>query len=511
MKDKVQLTKLGSVYFNSVKESLKLRGSHNYITMRIAFGRSLQVGREPVFEERNPDVLAKVNTVRSTEQPAVSTFEGDDRLIYQALLSQKYRRKIADEEYVDLLERHIEHGLHIIFYETERLKGYDYLSAIAEKARSGLKSDGPETAGSAEKTGEKSALADVLSVRIGVDKKTKLPIEFQINTANNPHFGIMGGSGSGKTYFLKHLLRQIRKQSGYETHFIFFDYAKGDIASDRDFMLDTQAELIDVKKKPLPLNIFAQAAGDEAAQRALAERIVGVFKNVEASFGKVQEESLYQAILTGFAENKPYPDFDAVRAEVQKGVKKADTLTSILRPLVEQRYFAQTGELIYETWTNKSLVIDLHEIERRDLVCFLILDRVFSELKRLGDAPFNKETGARKIRTVVVLDEAHNFLAVPKRAKILETMIREIRSQGGMVILASQSPDDYDTSNFDFLELLEFPIVLKSTPKSHRFLEQKFSLASGEAKELLKEVGKLERGEAFLISGKGVGKGELCK
>lgn len=511
MKNKIQLTNLGSYYFNTVKERLKLRGQPNYIPMRIAFGRSLQVAREPVIEEKDLEILQKAKALRSTEQPAVATFEQDDRLIFQALLSQKYRRKVDGDEYVELIEKHVEHGLHLIFYETEKLQGYDYLAAIAEKARSGLKSDGSETSALAEKTVEKSRLADVLNIRIGIDKKTKQPIEFQINTANNPHFGIMGGTGSGKTYFLKHLLRQIREQSGYETHFIFFDYAKGDIAGDLEFLLDTQAELIDVKKRPLPLNIFAQAAGHEAEQRALAERIVGVFKNVEANFGKVQEESLYQAILTGFEENAPYPDFDAIRAEVQKGVKKADTLTSILRPLVEQRYFARTGELIWETWTNKSLVIDLHEIERRDLVCFLILDRVFSELKRLGEAPFNKETGARKIRTVVVLDEAHNFLAVPKRAQILEKMIREVRSMGGMVILASQSPDDYDTSNFDFLELLEFPIVLKSTPKSHKFLEQKFSVSAGEAKELLKELGRLGRGEGLLLYKKQSNFAELCK
>lgn len=499
MKNKIQLTQLGSYYFNTVKERLKLRGQPNYIPMRIAFGRSLQVGREPVFEEKDPEVLQKARAMRSTEQPAVATFEQDERLIFQALLSQRYRRKVDGDEYVELIEHHVEHGLHLIFYETEKLQGYDYLAAIAEKARAGLKSDGSTEAVSTTNTSGSIRLADVLSIRIGIDKKTQQPIEFQINTSNNPHFGIMGGSGSGKTYLLKHLLRQIRQQSGYETHFIFFDYAKGDIATDHEFMLDTQAELIDVKKRPLPLNIFAQAAGDEQEQRALAERIVGVFKNVEASFGKVQEEALYQAILRGFEAHVPYPDFDNIRAEVQRQTRKADTLTSILRPLVEQHYFAQTGELIYETWTNKSLVIDLHQIQRPDLVCFLILDRVFSELRRLGEAAFNKETGARKIRTVVVLDEAHNFLAVPKRAQILQNMIREVRSMGGMVILASQSPDDYDTANFDFLELLEFPIVLKSTPKSHKFLEQKFSLSSLVAKEVLKEVGRLERGEGFTI------------
>lgn len=508
MKNKIHLSELGSYYLQNVKRRLNLTGQPNYIPMRIAFGRSLQVNRNPVFEERNQEVLDKIKNVRGNEQPAITTFEQEQRLVFQALLSQRYKRKIEGDDYVDLVTEHVEHGLYLIYYETEKLQGYDYLAAIAGKAQSGLTNkSATESYGVPSESGH----ADILSVRIGVDKKTQKPIEFQINTANNPHFGLMGGSGSGKTYFLKHLLRQIRAQSHYETHFIIFDYAKGDIAADEDFIRETQAELIDVKQRPLPLNIFAAAAGDEKEQKSTAERIVGVFKNVEANFGKVQEESLYQAIVNGYQDYAPYPDFDAIRTEVQKQTKKADTLTSILRPLVEQHYFAHSDEYIWGTWTNKSLVIDLHQIERRDLVCFLILDRVFSELKRLGDAPFNKESGARKIRTVVVLDEAHNFLGVPKRAQILEKMIREVRSMGGMVILASQSPDDYDTANFDFLELLEFPIVLKSTPKSHKFLEQKFSLTAGEAKELLKGVGKLERGEGFLLFNKKIEKIELCK
>jgi hypothetical protein len=46
---------------------------------------------------------------------------------------------------------------------------------------------------------------------------------------------------------------------------------------------------------------------------------------------------------------------------------------------------------------------------------------------------------------------------------------------------------------------MEFPIVLKSTPSSHKFLEQKFSLTPPEAKEMLLKTGKLNRGEAYIL------------
>lgn len=117
---------------------------------------------------------------------------------------------------------------------------------------------------------------------------------------------------------------------------------------------------------------------------------------------------------------------------------------------------------------------------------------------------------ARQLRLVAVIDEAHYYLENAKRAKVLEKMIREVRSTGGAVVLASQSPDDYDQS-FNFLELIEFPMVLKSTPNSHKFLEQKFSLSSQRAKEMLHEVGKLNRGEAFVLDGGKAVLVELCK
>ena len=348
-----------------------------------------------------------------------------------------------------------------------------------------------------EEQSERNQEQSILSVRIGIDKATKEPIILNINTANNPHFAIMGGSGSGKTYFLKHLLKEIRKNSHEETNFIIFDYKDGDIAKDKEFIEGANAELLDIKNNPLPLNIFA-GANTEKEQRERAERIVEIVKNVEANIGKVQEDNLYNAIINAYQNCKPYPDFNAIRNELQLINPRPDSLTSVLRPLIELNYFADVSQKIYGSWTNKTLVIDIHEIERKELLCFLVLNQIHKELKQLGVSPMDPKSKARKIRTFIVIDEAHYFLANAKRAKILENMIRDVRSAGGAIILASQSPDDYDKGYFNFLELIEFPIILKSTPSSHKFIEQKFSLKSNKAKELLLEIGTLNRGEAVI-------------
>ena len=513
MKEKLRLTDTGAYVLQMVKRRIQLNGQPDYVPMRIAFGRSMMSEKAPVVGTYNDEIKAKAKENKSQKELSISLFEQrpEEGLAFRALLSQRYSYKVESDDYVEKLEKHIEHGLWIIYNETEKISGFDYIIGITNAAQNKLKKQKNDVYTEGVKIQTARQDADILSVRIGVDKKTATPIVFKINTANNPHIGIMGGSGSGKTYFLKHLLQQLRENSHYETHFVIFDYAKGDIAGDSTFIMNTKAEVVDVKRKPLPLNIFAGAVKTEAEQRSNAEKIVNLFKNVEANIGKVQEDNLYNAILNAYKNAATYPDFDKIRDELRLLNPKPDSLTSILRPLVEQSYFTKSDEMIWLNWTNKTLIIDLHEIERKDLVCFLILDQIFTELKKLGDAPYSKEKGARKIRTVVVIDEAHNFLSVPKRAKILERMIREVRSMGGMVILASQSPDDYNTAQFDFLELLEFPIVLKSTPQSAKFLEQKFSISATQAKDLLKEIGKLNRGEAFLMNDGKVVLGELTK
>lgn len=65
------------------------------------------------------------------------------------------------------------------------------------------------------------------------------------------------------------------------------------------------------------------------------------------------------------------------------------------------------------------------------------------------------------MRTIIVIDEAHHYLRDKRRNRVLQKLIREIRSKGASVFLLSQSPDDYNQDEFDFTELLEFVFVLE--------------------------------------------------
>lgn len=108
----------------------------------------------------------------------------------------------------------------------------------------------------------------------------------------------------------------------------------------------------------------------------------------------------------------------------------------------------------------------------------------------------NVADGVREMRTIIVIDEAHHFLKAKRRNAILEGLIREVRSKGASVFLMLQSPDDYDQSDFDFTELLEFIYLLQSNAGATKFLQNAFGVSAVEAKASLAEVANLPTAEA---------------
>jgi DNA sulfur modification protein DndE len=223
---------------------------------------------------------------------------------------------------------------------------------------------------------------------------------------------------------------------------------------------------------------------------------------VEANIGKVQEQNLYDAILTAYErfihDDFPYPDFHSVRDELEGITPKPDSLTSVFRPLTEHNLFATRDMPVWDSLVNRTVVFDIHELPAlKDLCVFFVLNELYRQLMLLPDSRVDENSRAREMRTVIVIDEAHHFLKSKKRVKILEDLIREIRSKGASVILLSQSPDDYDHADFNFLELLEFVFVLGCNPSSYKFLQQVFGVSAEYAKKLMRDVTALNRGEAF--------------
>jgi hypothetical protein len=98
--------------------------------------------------------------------------------------------------------------------------------------------------------------------------------------------------------------------------------------------------------------------------------------------------------------------------------------------------------------------------------------------------------GRRTIRTILVIDEAHNYLS--QKNIFLQRIIREGRSKGVVVFFASQSPNDYQQDFFNFQELLEFAYIFQCEMVAAGTVQKILGCNSKTAKELQAEIARTE-------------------
>jgi DNA sulfur modification protein DndE len=167
------------------------------------------------------------------------------------------------------------------------------------------------------------AFGGLLRLEIGWENDAPVSIEF--NRRTNSYLAVTGKPGSGKTQFVKDLLAQIRRQSDYAVNFIFFDYAKGDVADDADFIEATRTEVVRLPESSLPLNPFARVnVNSEMAVKVAAQEFADLMESVEKRLGIVQKRRLNDAIVHRFETTRgtssPLPDFGVF--DINKGKPK---------------------------------------------------------------------------------------------------------------------------------------------------------------------------------------------
>lgn len=473
----------------------------NYVPIRIAIGRSLLSGDLPT------------STVYPTDGRAIDTqqiFSGggtDYTPLFRAMIVQRHGQVLDDNEFLQLIKAHVDHGFELIKQDCSSFKSQDdYVDYLIELTQLGLEQRNIEVQPAPESV---PAFTGVLTVELGKDSKTDQSLSVEFNRRTNNYLAVAGKPGSGKTQFVKDLLAQIRRNSKYQINFIFFDYAKGDVANDEAFVKATRARVVGLPNESLPLNPFSRVNVDsEMAIKMAAQEFSDTVRDVERNMGSVQSQILYQAILRAFeacrGENPPFPDFYRVRQEVEYSYfndnRKPDTLSEVMRQLTDFQIFAHANaEELWQSLTDKTVIIDLHELTvlRELTVCFF-LNAMHRELMAMPDSEVID--GARAMRTIIVIDEAHHYLRDKKRNRVLQKLIREIRSKGASVFLLSQSPDDYNQDEFDFTELLEFVFVLQSSASANKFLQAALGLTAQRARTLVAEVANLPTGQAFARS-----------
>lgn len=157
------------------------------------------------------------------------TFIGEDEIFIRTLIAHVYgKRDFGEEEFFSnksIVKNHIDSGaLHLarMFQETGR-NGDALLRRLLDEV---------------EFAGRREHLGNGLDIFIGRTLLQRAELIMGLNnTAKhaNSHLAIMGKPGVGKTQFLLKILTDIRCQSNFQTHFIYFDY-KGDVVDNARFL-----------------------------------------------------------------------------------------------------------------------------------------------------------------------------------------------------------------------------------------------------------------------------------
>lgn len=431
------------------------------------------------------------------------TFVGNDEIFLRTVLSFVHNRKdLSEDDFYSnksLIKDHIDNGckhLTKIFEESNR-DAQIFLKKITEMVQF---------------SGRKEVKGSGFEIFIGktlLDKKDQV---LELNNTSkhaNSHLAIMGKPGVGKTQFLLKILADIRTQSNYQTNFIFFDY-KGDVVENQKFLDIAKVQPFRLLQgnQTLPINPFVLPSYDEQTINVSAREKAESFASINSKLGVVQKGALTEAIRAAYAKRAdsamPFPDFrdvlEVVRQSYEEDGKKDDSLIEVLRDLADFDLFWSHGSEVapIEKVSNRTILVDVHAMPvLKELVGYLIIERLYKEMAALPDSPV--QNGKRTIRTILVIDEAHNYLG--QKNIFLERIIREGRSKGIVVFFASQSPNDYQQKFFNFQELLEFAYIFQCEGVSSGSVQDILGCSSKTAKDLQTEIARLEPFQVIARSG----------
>lgn len=422
------------------------------------------------------------------------TFIASDETFLRTLISHVYARSdISEDEFYSnrsVVKNHIDSGcthLQRLFVECGR-DADKLLARLVDLV---------------EFDGRRELRGQGLEVLIGRTVLQNEELVMQLNnTAKhaNSHLAIMGKPGVGKTQFLLKILADIRQQSNFQTNFIYFDY-KGDVVGNERFLDVAKVQTYSLLQsgQSLPINPFILPSYDDTTINVSAREKAESFASINSKLGVVQKGALTEAIRVAYAKRAgtamPYPDFQDVLEIAllmyEEERKNDDSLIEVLRDLATFDLFWKHGNDYepFERISNRTMLIDVHAMPvLKELVAYLVIERLYKEMASMPDSPV--EDGMRTIRTLLVIDEAHNYLA--QNNIFLQRIIREGRSKGVVVFFASQSPNDYQQKFFNFQELLEFAYIFQCEGVSASSIQDILGCSGKTAKDLMTEVAKLE-------------------
>ena len=444
--------------------SNKLGWRQRYVAARLAIARSLSLPAPPpsLTEEERDDMAIALRGMQLFG-------EGSDLATWFALIVQHAGDgSMSRRSFRALVAAHWLRGAALIVKDWEH-SGHDmgrFVARLAELA------DFPSRIGSTDviatiapasiATGEvRMAIGEVAR-----DVRTDEHVEFALNVpGGSPHMAIMGGVGSGKTRTAVHMLKTMRRFGSVPL--LAFDF-KGDLAE--GLSTAYSADVLRPPQESIPLDVLHVGSNDDTAIKTAAARIRDSIASVKSRRPSgVQSDALREAVtatLRAGATDGTITLADVARnlaTEYEERGRGPDELASTLNELTQFSLFLPNRSPA--DFFSKSWIILLPQDsseEMRRMIINLTLNALDRWLNALPDAPTDG-SGVRALRHVILLDEAHVILRTKLPA--LANLVRMSRSKGGVVLLASQSPDDFEGAEDGYLDNMGMTLAFHTQAK----------------------------------------------
>ena len=471
---KVDLAELSRMTFRATRaadaicEDLKgnLGWPHRYVAARLAIARSLSLSEPPLpltgadgddmaIPLRGGQLFGEDTAAQASWLALIVQRSGDPTLSkrsFQALVTAHWRRG------AELLKKD---------WERSRCDMARFVARLAELASF---PDDVEHEEGTLVTSSSSFVTGEVRFPVGEvarDGRTGERVEFSLNAAGgSPHMAIMGGVGSGKTRTAIHMLKELRRFD--VVPLLAFDF-KGDLSEGLNAVFD--AEVLSPPEDSIPLDVLHVASKDDNAIKTAAARIRDSISSVKSRAPSgIQKGDLREAIASTLrvAADRSgavaLPDVArALEVRYEEQERKPDELIATLNELTQFDLFVPDRPP--EDFFSRSWIIRLPQdgsAEMRRLIINLTLNALDRWLNAQPDAP--AEAGVRALRHVTLLDEAHVVLRTKLPA--LANLVRLSRSKGGVVMLASQSPDDFEGAEDDYLDNMGLTVAFNTQARA---------------------------------------------
>ncbi len=289
------------------------------------------------------------------------------------------------------------------------------------------------------------------SIYIGKTKFNSVPVFWDYKKLINPHIGIVGVSGSGKSYLVKTFIT--RASLIWRTNTIILDWT----GEYNKWVKQAGGRVIDLSKEHLNLLDLAGMSPEVRATQILSA--LDILINLK-EFPNEREE-IDNALEKVYKKEKE-PTLNDLFKILSK-TKKGKHAARLIRRLTLQGsdFFAGGSTLKLEDLLNSGLVnIDLHSLPSDDMrsLAGLTILQFIKETMRLRKVEENK-----KIKLFVVLDEAWK-IAKDERSDVI-AIVREGRKYNFSIIIASQNPTDMHETIFSNIGTM---VVMRLILKDYR-------------------------------------------